>query len=153
MTMSIFKKANCKKITSPFAFTLLFSFMFFACTKTKDLKPLNTTTSATSGGATVAKRPNIVLILGDDIGVDVPTCYGGQSYETPNIDLMAQQGMKFTSCHSSPLCSPSRVCIMTGKYNFRNYTVWGVMDPNDNTFANLLQNAGYATFVAGKWQL
>src|SRR5258706_4546965 len=64
-------------------------------------------------------KPNIILILEDDIGYEVPSCNGGQSYQTPNMDQMAQQGMRFTECHSTPLCSPSRFMFLTGKYNFR----------------------------------
>ena len=98
-------------------------------------------------------KTNIILILGDDIGYEVPTCNGGQSYETPNIDKMANEGMRFTQCHSTPLCSPSRFMFLTGKYNFRNYTTWGQMDVSQRTIANMLKSAGYATCVAGKWQL
>ncbi len=127
-------------------------FLVYSCNKTKDFKAV-TETDGVSSNLTTTTKPNIVFILGDDVGVDIPTCYGGQSYQTPNIDMMAQLGMKFTECHSSPLCSPSRVCIMTGKYNFRNYDEWGVLDPTQSTFGNLLKSAGYATFVGGKWQL
>ncbi|HYK45885.1 MAG TPA: sulfatase-like hydrolase/transferase [Parafilimonas sp.] len=98
-------------------------------------------------------KTNIILILADDIGYEVPTCNGGQSYETPNLDKMANEGMRFTECHSTPLCSPSRFMFLTGKYNFRNYTAWGQMDVSQRTIANMLKSAGYATCVAGKWQL
>ena len=98
-------------------------------------------------------KPNIILILEDDIGYEVPSCNGGQSYQTPNMDQMAQQGMRFTECHSTPLCSPSRFMFLTGKYNFRNYTQWGEMDLGQKTIANMLHDAGYATCVVGKWQL
>jgi len=98
-------------------------------------------------------HPNIILIVGDDIGYEIPTCNGGQSYQTPNLDNMAAQGRRFTQCHSSPLCSPSRFALLTGKYNFRNYTNWGHMDPSNKTIGNMLQDAGYSTCYAGKWQL
>ena len=78
-------------------------------------------------------HPNIIFILGDDIGYEIPTCDGGQSYQTPNIDMMAKEGMRFTQCHASPLCSPSRFMLLTGKYNFRNYITWGNMDQNQKT--------------------
>lgn len=100
-----------------------------------------------------AKKPNIVFILGDDIGYEVPQCNGGSSYSTPNINALAQNGMRFTQCHTAPLCSPSRVMLLTGKYNFRNYTTWGSLDAGNRTIANILKAAGYATCVAGKWQL
>lgn len=97
-------------------------------------------------------RPNIIFILGDDIGFEIPTVDGGQSYQTPNIDAMAYNGMRFTQCFTAPLCSPSRFMLMSGKYNYRNYTAWGRMNPNEKTIATLLHDAGYATYVAGKWQ-
>ncbi len=100
-----------------------------------------------------ADAPNIILILSDDVGYEVPTVNGGQSYATPNIDQMTNEGMRFTQCHSAPTCSPSRFMLLTGKYNFRNYTQSGVMDLGQRTIANMLHDAGYATCVAGKWQL
>ena len=61
--------------------------------------------------------------------------------------------MRFTHAYAQPLCEPSRVKIMTGRYNRRNYTEWGVLPPGEITFVNLLRDARYATFAAGKWQL
>lgn len=100
-----------------------------------------------------AQRPNIIFILSDDIGYEVPTVNGGQSYTTPNIDFLGEQGMRFTQCHATPLCSPSRFMIMTGKYNFRNYRQWGIMDSTQRTFGNMFRDAGYKTAVYGKWQM
>ena len=100
-----------------------------------------------------AERPNILLILIDDLGFEAIGAYGGASYETPNIDRLAAEGIRFTHAYSTPLCSPSRLKLITGRYNSRNYTEWGVLPPDEVTFANLLQDAGYATFLAGKWQL
>ena len=100
----------------------------------------------------LAGQPNIILILADDIGYEVPTFDGGQSYNTPNLDRMAADGLRFTNCFASALSSPSRFMLTTGKYNFRNYSKWGVMNPSEITLANILHNAGYATCVAGKWQ-
>ncbi len=120
------------------------SLVFFlnSCKKTNDVQPPLFTT-----------QPNIIFFLADDVGYEVPACNGGQSYSTPNIDLIARQGTRFTQCHTAPLCSPSRIMLLTGKYNFRNYTTWGYLDPGEKTIANMLHNAGYATCVAGKWQL
>lgn len=98
-------------------------------------------------------KPNILIILVDDVGYEIPTCNGGESYETPNIDKMAREGMRFTQCHSSPMCSPSRFMLLTGKYNFRNYSLWGELGQDQRTFANMLSDAGYATCYTGKWQL
>lgn len=102
--------------------------------------------------AKAQSKPNIILILGDDIGYKIPNVNGGKFYSTPNLDMMATQGMKFTQCHTAPLCSPSRFLLLTGKYNFRNYTQWGLMDTSQRTIANLLQDAGYKTACFGKWQ-
>jgi len=98
-------------------------------------------------------RTNIILILADDLGYECLGCNGGESYRTPNLDQMAAEGMRFEHCYAQPLCTPSRVQIMTGRYNFRNYKDFGYLDPNEVTFANILKQAGYATCIAGKWQL
>lgn len=100
-----------------------------------------------------AGRPNIILIMADDLGYECLGCYGSLSYKTPVLDELARTGMRFTSCHSQPLCTPSRAKIMTGRYNFRNYTSFGNFDFREKTFANVLRSAGYATCIAGKWQL
>lgn len=100
-----------------------------------------------------ASPPNVVLIMADDIGWEGFSCYGSQSYRTPNIDRMAAEGLRFTHCYAQPKCTPSRVQIMTGKYNFRNYRKFGVLDSRERTFGHLLQAAGYKTCIAGKWQL
>ncbi len=98
-------------------------------------------------------KPNVIIILSDDIGYEVPTVNGGQSYSTPNIDSMARNGMNFTHCEASPLCSPSRFMLLTGKYNFRNYSIWGLMNHGEKTIGNLMHDAGYKTGWFGKLQL
>ncbi|QEC69859.1 sulfatase-like hydrolase/transferase [Panacibacter ginsenosidivorans] len=137
--------------------SFLFLFLLFitasSCHKADELKPLQSIASDGEDASGAVTKPNIIVILGDDIGYFVPTADGGQTYSTPNIDKMAAKGMRFTQCYSSPLCAPSRFAIMTGKYNFRNYVDWGVMNPNEKTFGTLLRDAGYATYVAGKWEL
>jgi arylsulfatase A len=100
-----------------------------------------------------SKRPNIILIMADDIGYECFGCYGSKIYETPVLDELARTGVRFEHCYSQPLCTPSRVKIMTGQYNFRNYVDFGVLDPKQKTFGHLLKGAGYATCVVGKWQL
>ncbi|UZD24435.1 sulfatase-like hydrolase/transferase [Algoriphagus halophytocola] len=99
------------------------------------------------------RPPNIILIMADDLGVETIGTYGSDSYQTPYLDAMAADGAKFENCFAQPLCTPSRVQIMTGQYNVRNYTVFGQLDRSQTTFANLLQEAGYKTAIAGKWQL
>ena len=98
-------------------------------------------------------RTNIILIMADDLGYECLGCNGGTSYKTPCLDQLAQSGMRFRHCYSQPLCTPSRVKIMTGIYNVRNYEVFGKLPSNQTTFANILKKVGYKTCVVGKWQL
>lgn len=99
------------------------------------------------------RKPNIILILADDLGYETLRCNGGQSYQTPQLDKMADDGARFTSCYSLPLCTPSRVQLMTGRYGFRNYKKFGELDQQERTFGNLLHDNGYKTCIVGKWQL
>jgi len=98
-------------------------------------------------------KPNIVLIMADDIGYECFSSYGSKDYNTVNLDQLAANGMRFKHCNSQPLCTPSRVQILTGRYNNRNYRGFGWLDPKEITFANVLKDAGYETCIAGKWQL
>jgi arylsulfatase A len=100
-----------------------------------------------------AAKTNIILILADDLGYECIGANGGTSYKTPVLDDLAKTGMRFEHCYSQPLCTPSRVKLMTGIYNVRNYTTFGTLDRGQTTFANLLKQHGYATCIAGKWQL
>ncbi|MCF7956074.1 MAG: sulfatase-like hydrolase/transferase [Phycisphaerae bacterium] len=100
-----------------------------------------------------AGKPNVILIMADDVSWEAFGCYGAEDYKTPNIDKMAADGIRFAHCYSTPICTPSRVKIMTGKYNFRNYTHFGRLDPKEKTFGNMMKQAGYATVIGGKWQL
>ncbi len=104
-------------------------------------------------GGEINKNPNIILIMADDMGYECLGAYGSAEYETPNLDKMASEGIQFNHFYSQPLCTPSRVKIMTGKYNFRNYTHFGYLNPEEETFGNLLKRNGYKTMIAGKWQL
>ena len=105
------------------------------------------------GTSWAAEKPNIVLIMADDVGIEGLGCYGGVSYKTPNLDRMAANGMRFTHAYSQPLCTPTRVQLMTGKYNHRNWKSFGILDPSERTFGHVLSDAGYATAIMGKWQL
>ena len=107
-------------------------------------------------GRTNTDRPNILFILADDVGQEVLSCYGGESYETPHIDELARTGMKFQHTYSMPTCAPSRLTLMTGKYPPRFGEVrWGDFPKSaeKHTFSSLMQTNGYATGIAGKWQL
>ena len=98
-------------------------------------------------------KPNLILIMADDLGYETIGANGGTSYKTPNLDKLAATGARFTHCYVQPLCTPTRVQLMTGLYNIRNYINFGNMNPKAVTFANHLKPAGYATCITGKWQL
>lgn len=96
--------------------------------------------------------PNIILIMADDMGKECIGAYGS-TYKTPNIDKLAKDGLKYNYAFSQPLCTPSRVQIMTGKYNYKNYSEFGFLNQDQKTFAHIAKEAGYTTAIAGKWQL
>lgn len=100
-------------------------------------------------------RPNIVLILADDVGCEPIGAYGGERWKTPRIDALAASGMRFDHCYAMPVCHPSRIALLTGKYPFRLKSGWGSFPKEEEkaTLAHALKQAGYATAVAGKWQL
>ncbi len=98
-------------------------------------------------------KPNVILIMADDMGYECLSTYGSLSYKTPNLDQLAANGIRFEHCISQPLCTPSRVKIMTGLYNYRNYDYFGHLGLENPTIGNLMKEAGYATCISGKWQL
>lgn len=109
----------------------------------------------TSPAYAADQPPNILLIMADDVGVECLGCYGGTSYPTPRLDRLAESGTRFTHCYSMAVCHPTRITLMTGRYPFRFNARWGDF-PNDvapSTIGPLMQQAGYATAVAGKWQI
>ena len=106
--------------------------------------------------------PNIVLIFSDDLGIEALNAYGGHDVRTPHIDKLSEDGMVFTHCFANPACSPSRAEIMTGTYpRFAGIkhvlAKWSddtYLDPKQfNSFANQLKKVGYATAIAGKWNV
>ncbi len=101
----------------------------------------------------MGRVPNMVFILADDFGYECVTANGGESYQTPHLDRLAASGMRFEHCHVQPLCTPTRVQLMTGLYNVRNYYNFGTLPRTETTFAHVLKRAGYATGIVGKWQL
>ena len=137
-----------EKFFMRYKFTLISS-AFYLCVLILSSCKKDTGGDPNPGG----KKPNIVLILADDIGYEIPNYTGGQSYSTPSIDALAASGIQFSHCNVCPNCSPTRVELLTGKYGFRNYSGWGSLDPAQKTIANMLHDAGYKTCVAGKWQL
>ena len=98
-------------------------------------------------------QPNVILMMADDVGYECFGAYGSKQYSTPNLDRLADSGVRFTNAYSTPLCTPSRVNLMTGKSNVFNYVDFGVFPKGEPTFANHFKAQGYATAVAGKWQL
>ncbi len=103
--------------------------------------------------AAAERQPNVVLILIDDFGYECVTANGGESYKTPVMDQLAATGVRFEQVHVQPLCTPTRAALLTGIINKRNYTHFGHLDPSQKTFGNLFKDAGFATCIAGKWQL
>lgn len=100
-----------------------------------------------------AAKMNIVLIMADDSAVDTYGCYGSDFFSTARLDALADAGVRFDHAYSSPVCTPSRVKIMTGRSGIRNYVQFGHLEKSEVTFGEMLKEAGYATAVAGKWQL
>lgn len=108
------------------------------------------------------RPPNIVLIMADDLGAECLECYGGTSYRTPNLNALARSGIQFANAYCTPLCTPTRAQLMTGQYPFRNGWSEGIwtkpqdrqyLEPELPQVGQLMRSAGYATAVAGKWQL
>jgi len=105
---------------------------------------------------TPGRKPNILFILADDLGIGDCPSYGADHYKTPNIDKLATTGTRFTHFYTAPLCGPSRALIMTGRYAFRtgavNQDMTGTMKPEVEMFQpSYLKKAGYKTCMVGKW--
>ena len=111
---------------------------------------------AIAATAFAAGRPNIVLIFSDDHAAQAVSAYGSQLNQTPNIDRLAKEGIRFDRCYvTNALCGPSRACLFTGKYSHQNgfYDNSSTFDGSQQTFPKLLQQTGYQTAVIGKWHL
>ena len=108
------------------------------------------------------RKPNIIFVMVDDMGRDWVSCYGA-AHRTPNIDAFAQQGVRFTTAYSAPICTPTRLELLTGRYPFRtgwtdhhDVPRWGGKGfdwEREISFARVLKKAGYATAIGGKWQV
>ncbi len=111
-----------------------------------------------------AERPNIVLILADDLGYGDLSCYGSKDIQTPNIDRLAESGIRFTNFYSnSPVCSPTRAALLTGQYPDRvgvpgvirthRENSWGYLSPSAALLPQALKSTGYHSAIVGKWHL
>ena len=113
------------------------------------------------GCSTKQSMPNVIIIFTDDQGYGDLGCYGANGFETPNIDKMAKDGIRFTDFYvSQAICSASRASLMTGSYSGRvgvqgAISPWNVngLDPKIDTIAKLLKRHGYTNAIFGKWHL
>lgn len=130
-----------------------------ACLLALCITALQSETSLTASG-TDPDRPNVIVIMADDIGAEGLACYGSTIYTTPHLDRMASEGVRFNNAYATPLCTPTRVMIMSGLYP--NRTGFKALIGKDDevrlpasirTFGHDFCDAGYATAIAGKWQL
>ncbi len=116
---------------------------------------------ATSKQNQKPKQPNVVIIYADDLGYGDISCYGNKIIQTPNIDRIANEGIKFTSGYAtSSTCTPSRFAMLTGQYPWRNRRAQvlqgdaaALVTPKHATIAKMMKNAGYTTGIVGKWHL
>lgn len=118
--------------------------------------------AAADGANSSAAKPNIIVILADDIGYGDLSCYGAKHAKTPNLDRLAREGRRFTDGHSAAsTCTPTRRALLTGTYSWRQPAGSSIapgdmplsIPPGTPTIASLLKQAGYATGAVGKWHL
>jgi len=124
---------------------------------------VNLTLFACKSNRTQTEKPNIIFIMVDDLGKEWINCYGAENIQTPNIDKLAESGMKFNNAYSMAQCTPTRTSLLTGQYPYTTGWInhwdvprWGVgyFDwEHYTTFAQVMKSAGYTTAAAGKWQI
>ena len=104
--------------------------------------------------APAAERPNIILVLADDLGLSRVSCYGADRFPTPHIDRLAATGVRFERAYSTPMCGPSRALCLTGRYPFRTGQLGNATHialERELPLGRALKEAGYATCAVGKW--
>lgn len=114
-----------------------------------------------SAAAVAAEKPNIIVIMADDLGYGDLSCYGATAFETPHLDQLAAEGIRFTSGYcSASTCTPTRYSLLTGTYAFRGERTGiappsspAIIKPDTVTVADVLKGGGYKTAVIGKWHL
>ena len=101
------------------------------------------------------KPLNVILIMADDSAADNYGCYGSSFFQSPRLDSLAKSGAKFNHCYSEPVCTPSRVKIMTGRDGIRNYVAFGTLDRDETTFGTMMKKADACRRVvfSGKQQV
>jgi arylsulfatase A len=107
-------------------------------------------------GAETNSRPNIILILADDLGIGNVSCYGADNFKTPRIDALAKGGIRFEHCYAQPLCGPSRAQLLTGRYALRTGMTGNDSGPlvrpeSEVMIPKVMKPAGYVTAQVGKW--
>lgn len=125
------------------------------------LLPIATIFLAFGTSLSIAETPNVIVIMADDLGYGDLSCYGAESIQTPHIDRLASEGLRFTSGYcSASTCTPTRYSFLTGIYAFRREGTGiappnapAIIQPGTETIASILKRSGYATGVVGKWHL
>lgn len=110
------------------------------------------------GALSSQAQPNIIIVMPDDMGYGDIGATGNEVIRTPNLDRLATESAELTDFYVSPVCSPTRACLMTGRYNFRTRCIdtfkgRSMMEPEEYTMAEMFSDAGYATGIFGKWHL
>lgn len=141
----------CTLVSSPFVASLCLSLLGM------------TATAFTADGQRSVARPNIIVIMGDDMGYSDIGCYGGE-INTPNLDALAATGLRMTQFYNTARCCPTRASLLTGVYPHQAGVGWmmedrgtpgyrGDLSTETPTIAEMLKPAGYATYMAGKWHV
>src|SRR5262245_8015408 len=107
------------------------------------------------------KKPNVIIVLVDDMGWGDLGCYGSKDIRTPHADKLAAQGVRLTDFYAAPVCTPTRAALMTGRWQQRVGLEWAIypgqkepgLPVEETSLARMLKNAGYATGLFGKWHL